>query len=244
MATSEWEHVRLEDFELPEQIQAWAASTAGADSLDLHGNADLLSTPGIGLSGSRSASDRGVELASVAGAVSASLNVPLVSGYASGVDTAGHVAALSAGGSTIAVLAEGIERFRLREEYRGLDIELEQLTVVSQFESAAGWSVRRAMARNALICALSAVLVVIEPGESGGTIAAAREALRTSRDGRKQPQPLILVLRPDHQDDLHPEVAKLHRRERVTCVETAEALESAIRQTLAGADPQETQLLL
>lgn len=245
MATSEWARLRLESLELPEQIQAWAASTAGADSLDLHGNADLLSINGVGLSGSRSASDRGVELASVAGAVSADLNVPLVSGYASGVDTAGHVAALSAGGSTIAVLAEGIERFRLREEYRGFDIELEQLTVASQFESAAGWSVRRAMARNALICALSAVLVVIEPGESGGTIAAAREALRTSRDGRKQPQPLILVLRPDHQDDLHPEIAKLRRREHVTCVETAEALESAIRQALlAGADAQAAQRLL
>lgn len=232
MTTSEWARVRLEDLELPEQIQVWAASSAGADSLDLHGDAELLATPGIGLSGSRSASEHGVEIARMAGAVAADLNVPLVSGYASGIDTAGHVAALSASGSTIAVLAEGIERFRLREEYRGLDVEIERLAVVSQFESAAGWSVRRAMARNALICALSALLIVIEPGESGGTLSAAREALRSSRDGRKQPLPVILVLREDRDDIAQPEAAKLRRRQGVAQIETVDELRPAIQRVL------------
>lgn len=223
---------------LPEQMRAFRGMNASAASLDLHGRADLLLTAGLGLCGARDASERGIELAQVVGTVAVELQVPLVSGYARGVDTAGHVAALSAGGSTVAVLAEGIERFRLREEYRGLDEELDGLTVVSQFDSAARWTVRRAMARNSLICALSAVVIVIEPGESGGTIAAAREALRASRDGRKQPQPLILVLRQDHEDARMPAVANIRRREGVVCVETAAELEVAIARMFAGPNVQ------
>ena len=228
---------------LPERVRVFGDASKDVDSLDLHGRADLLSTAGLGLCGARDASQHGVELARVVGAVAAELRVPLVSGYARGVDTAGHVAALAAGGSTVAVLAEGIEQFRLREEYRGLDATLDGLTVVSQFYSAATWTVGRAMARNSLICALSAVVIVIEPGESGGTIAAARETLRTSRDGRKQPQPLMLVLRQDHDDARMPAVAGIRRREGVTCVENATELEAEIVRTLAAPDAHTTARL-
>ena len=230
--------------ELPEWLRVFGESGTGAASLDLHGRAELLRTAGVGLCGSRDASEQGIAMAQAAGATAANLDMPLISGYARGVDTAGHVAALSAGGSTIAVLAEGIERFRLREEYRGFDTELDKLTVVSQFPPGAGWSVHRAMARNALICALSAVIVVVEPRESGGTIAAAREALRTSRDGRKQPQPLVLVLRHDHSDADSPTVARLRRHELVRCVETADELASAIEDALLQSPtPQAARLL-
>ena len=232
MPTIDLQRINLTEPGLPEPVRVFGGANKHADSLDLYGRADLLLTAGLGLCGARDASQHGVDLARVVGTIAAELRVPLVSGYARGVDTAGHVTALAEGGSTVAVLAEGMERFQLREEYRGLAAELDELTVVSQFDSAAQWTVRRAMARNSLICALSAVFVVIEPGESGGTIAAAREALRTSRDGRKQPLPLILVLREDHDDIARPEAAKLRRREGVVRVETAAELEAAVRQAL------------
>lgn len=228
MAALEVERIDLSGAEWPEQLRVLGGS------IDLHGNAELLLTAGVGLCGSRDASDDGIALARAAGGAAAELGAPLVSGYARGVDTAGHVGALAGGGSTIAVLPEGIARFRLRAEYRELGSDLEGLTVVSPFDREAGWSVQRAMGRNALICALSAVLVVVEPGESGGTIAAAREALRTSRDGRKQPQPVILALRGDHSDAGNPEAARLRRRDGVVCVETAEELGSAIGDVFAG----------
>ena len=239
MAAFEVERVDLNGAEWPEQLRVLGGS------IDLHGNAELLTVAGVGLCGSRDASEDGIALARAAGAAAAELGVPLVSGYARGVDTAGHVGALAAGGSTIAVLPEGIERFRLREEYRELGSDIDDgLIVVSPFARGAGWSVQRAMGRNALICALSAVLVVVEPGESGGTIAAAREALRTSRDGRKQPQPLILALRSDHSDARHPEAARLRRRDGVRCVETAEELAPAIGDAFAGVSAQASAKLL
>ena len=232
MTTLDLERIDLTADHLPKQLHVFGESGVGAASLDLHGDAGLLLTAGVGLCGSRDASVDGIAMARVAGAAAADLGVPLVSGYARGVDTAGHVAALSAGGSTVAVMAEGIERFRLREEYRGFDTELDRLTVVSQFLPGTRWTTHRAMARNALICALSAVVVVVEPRESGGTIAAGQEALRTSRDGRKQPQPLILALRSDHSDADSPKVARLRHHELVTCVETAEELASAIEDAI------------
>lgn len=233
MTTLDSLRIDLTAADLPAQLRVFGAASTGAGALDLLGSANLLAVAGIGLCGSRDASADGIALARVAAAAAAELDLPLISGYARGVDTAGHVAALAAGGSTVAVLPEGIERFRLGAEYRELGTDLEGLTVVSQFPPSAGWSVQRAMARNALICALSAVVVVIEPGESGGTIAAAREALRTSRDGRKQPQPLLLKLRGDHSDAASPTVAGLCRRAGVTCVETAEQLASELRRAFA-----------
>ena len=244
MTIHDVEGVDLTAEDLPERLRVFGESGTGAASLDLHGKTDLLRIAGVGLCGSRDASDRGLEMARAAGAAAAELGASLVSGYARGVDTAGHIAALSEGGSTIAVLAEGIERFRLREEYRGFDTELDRLTVVSQFPPGTGWSVQRAMARNALICALSAVIVVVEPRESGGTIAAAQEALRTSRDGRKRPQPLILALRSDHSDIDSPAVGRLLRREHVTCVETTEELRGAVEDALLQSPtPQAARLL-
>ena len=245
MTTLDLERIDLTAADLPAQLRVFGAASTGAHTLDLYGSAELLTVAGVGLCGSRDASEDGIALARAAGAAAAELGVPLISGYARGVDTAGHVGALAAGGSTIAVLPEGIERFRLREEYRELGSDLEDgLTVVSPFDRGAGWSVQRAMGRNALICALSAVLVVVEPGESGGTIAAAREALRTSRDGRKQPQPLILALRSDHSDARHPEAAKLRRRDGVMCVETAEELAPAIEDAFAKASSPASAKLL
>ena len=238
MAAFEVERVDLSGAEWPEQLRVLGGS------IDLHGNAELLTVAGVGLCGSRDASEDGIALARAAGAAAAELGVPLVSGYARGVDTAGHVGALAAGGSTIAVLPEGMGQFRLGAEYRELGSDLDGLTVVSQFPQSAGWSVQRAMGRNALICALSAVLVVVEPGESGGTIAAAREALRTSRDGRKQPQPLILALRSDHSDARHPEAARLRRRDGVMCVETAAEVAPAIGDAFAGVSAQASAKLL
>ncbi len=141
-----------------------------------------LAEPGLSLCGSRNAGDTGIQWAREVGRFAVDQGFNLVSGYAKGVDMAGHVACVEAGGHTIAVLAEGLGRFRLRRELQAAIEpwdELEQhLTAVSQFESNAGWTVWRAMQRNDLICALGTVLVAIDPGDSGGTHDAVKKAIK------------------------------------------------------------------
>lgn len=160
-------------------------SRTGTDSLPPLtgiGQRDRLDEPGISLCGSRDAGELGIQWAKAVGRFAADQGLNLVSGYAKGVDLAGHVACVEAGAHTIAVLAEGLGRFRLRRELRAVIEpwdELEQhLTAVSQFESNARWTVWRAMQRNDIVCELGQVLVAIDPGDSGGTHDAVKKALK------------------------------------------------------------------
>ena len=105
----------------------------------------------------------------------------VVSGYARGVDTETHLGALKAGGSTTVVLAEGILHFRPKRVFRDLNFSSDRLTVVSQFAPWQRWHVGAAMTRNATIASLGRALVVVEAGETGGTLNAARQALAMRR---------------------------------------------------------------
>jgi DNA processing protein len=145
------------------------------------GTADLLTAQGIGMCGSRKASDEGLRAAVACGEVATQQGLTVVSGYARGVDTASHVSALSSGGSTVIVLPEGINHFRVK---RGTVADVwneERVLVVSQFSPGRPWSAGNAMARNNVIIGLSLALVVVEASEKGGTLAAGTRALRLNK---------------------------------------------------------------
>lgn len=145
------------------------------------GNTSLLRKKAISICGSRDASVSALKWAYEFGRQAAKHGVVVVSGYARGVDRQAHKGALEAGGETIAVLAEGIRRFALVRELRPL-IDLDRnFLAVSMFDPDATWQAWRAMQRNRLIVGLSAGLFVIEAGERGGTIDAAREAARQGK---------------------------------------------------------------
>ncbi|MFJ8817698.1 DNA-processing protein DprA [Amycolatopsis thermoflava] len=146
------------------------------------GPMELLERPAVGVCGSRDASDEGIRAARACGEEAAHLGVAVVSGYAKGVDTAGHLAALEAGGTTIAVLAEGIDHFRAKTPYRELGPAAGvNMLVVSQFPPAQRWTAGAAMTRKQVIVGLSRALVVVEARDTGGTLKAGEIALRGSR---------------------------------------------------------------
>jgi DNA processing protein len=95
------------------------------------GNTDLLSVPSIGMCGSRHASEIGIAAARNCGETVADFGLAIVSGYAKGVDTETHLAALRLEGSTVIVLAEGIRHFRKKRDFAGVDLSSEQVLVVS-----------------------------------------------------------------------------------------------------------------
>ena len=150
---------------------------AAPAALFVYGPRQLLDRPGLGICGSRKATDEGLRAARACGEAVAAHGINVVSGYARGVDMATHTGALSAGGTTVIVLAEGIDHFRMR---RGEFTDLwdpPRAVVVSQFSPKQPWHAGSAMTRNAVISALSQALIVVEAGESGGTLAAALHAL-------------------------------------------------------------------
>jgi DNA processing protein len=144
------------------------------------GNLALLSQIGVGFCGSRKSSDKGIEAARDCADQIAKGGRPVVSGNAAGIDAAAHRAALEAGGNTTLVLPEGIHHFRVRRDLRDV-WDWNRVLVVSQFEPDAPWSVYRAMDRNKLIIALSRAMIVVEAGESGGTVNAGLSTLKAGK---------------------------------------------------------------
>ena len=59
---------------------------------------------------------RGWRIAEKFGQIAASEGIPEISGYAQGVDARAHLGALKEGGLTVAVIAEGILRFRHKKD--------------------------------------------------------------------------------------------------------------------------------
>jgi DNA processing protein len=140
------------------------------------GNLNLLRAPGVGFCGSRKASEKGLAVASDVAEQLAGHAMNAVSGYAAGVDTTVHEAALRGGGTTTVVLPLGILHFKVKNELRPV-WDWDRILVVSEFPARLPWKGRNAMRRNATICALSDALVVIEAGSSGGTIEAGKTGL-------------------------------------------------------------------
>jgi DNA protecting protein DprA len=139
------------------------------------GNLELLSHEAVGFCGSRKSSDRGLSITKCLATDLASRGVNTVSGYAAGVDSAAHCAALESGGVTTLILAEGISHFRAKSGISELMTE-ENSLVLSEFSPDTRWAAHNAMQRNRTICALSKAVILIESGTDGGTFDAGKAA--------------------------------------------------------------------
>ncbi len=177
-ATNPWPAVvRLQpgDAGYPAGLSDWYGDKAPV--LHFLGNLDILDRAAIGFCGARRASEKGLATAEECAAEAVGHDLVVIAGNAAGVDLAAHRTALAKGGSTILVLPEGIQRFRIRENLEDV-WDWSRVLVVSQFPPEASWQVFRAMARNELIIALSGAMIVIEAGAKGGTISAGFSALK------------------------------------------------------------------
>ena len=141
------------------------------------GPVELLTEPAVGVCGSRNVSTEGMKAAAACGEVATDLRLTVVSGYARGVDMTSHTSALRSGGRTVIVLPEGILNFRVKRGDFASTWDPGRTLVVSQFPPQQTWTAGGAMRRNSVIIGLGRTLVVVEAGESGGTLAAGSQAL-------------------------------------------------------------------
>ena len=169
-------HIDSDSNEYPQALRAVLGRKAPG-RISCKGNIELLGALGIGFCGSRNATSEGLRVAYDCAQQAGSSCITVISGNAKGVDAAAHLASLKAGGSTIIVLPEGISRFRPRAELREV-ISWDRTLVISQFNDDAVWRAHQAMTRNKTIIALSFAMIVIEAGESGGTLDAGKTTLQ------------------------------------------------------------------
>ena len=140
------------------------------------GNLELLEKKKVAFSGSRKVSEKGINITQEITKLLVEKDISIVSGYAKGVDFEAHRMALKNGGTTIIVLPEGINSFSIKKE---LDEEWDwnRVLVISEFKPNEKWMASRAMQRNNTIIGLSDVVVVVEAGETGGSLDAGLKTL-------------------------------------------------------------------
>lgn len=139
------------------------------------GNIELLNKPLVMICGSRQASAYGCELAYQCAESLSTYGIVVVSGWARGIDRAAHTGALDGGGDTIAFLPHGIDKF-FRQWGITEGLFDDHLLVVSHTGRDEKFSVTAAYQRNKYMAAVSSAVIVIEPGDTGGTWYSARQA--------------------------------------------------------------------
>lgn len=140
-------------------------------------------TTGVAIVGTRRATRYGLGLAREMGMAVAAAGWVVVSGLARGVDGAAHRGCVEAGGVGVAVLGCGVDVW-YPPEHAGLGRCLIDGGggVISEYPPGTRPEPWRFPARNRLIAALSAVVVVIEAAEKGGALITARLAAEQGRE--------------------------------------------------------------
>jgi DNA processing protein len=135
----------------------------------------------VAVVGTRRPSPEGVSHARAIASGLAARGVTVVSGLASGIDTAAHRATLAAGGRTVAVIGTGLLR-SYPAENAGLQSEIaERGLLVSQFWPDAAPSKATFPMRNAVMSGYSLATVVVEAAYRSGARMQARLALEHGR---------------------------------------------------------------
>ena len=146
------------------------------------GNAQLLhGTKRVAVVGSRKASAEGIRRARKLARGLAQAGVVVVSGLAAGIDTAAHEGAIAAGGRTIAVIGTPLDRVYPAENARLQEHIAEEHLLLSQFAPGARISGRNFIARNRTVALLTHASVIVEAGDTSGSLSQAAETQRFGR---------------------------------------------------------------
>jgi len=146
------------------------------------GDLACLHTPTIGIVGSRSLSVYGKMMAEKMSVELCRAGFTIVSGFARGIDTAAHKAALEAGGKTAAVFGSGLNVIYPPENktiYRDLVLGG---CALSEFFLGQRPEPKHFPRRNRIISGLSLGVVLVEAGVKSGALLTAQHALEQGRE--------------------------------------------------------------
>lgn len=168
--------------------QAWPEALGdlgdhGPVCLWVRGDASVLSrlSPSVAIVGARAATAYGEHVAMELSAELCGRGVSIVSGAAYGIDGAAHRAALMAGGTTIALLAGGVDKAYPSGHGELLRAIASSGAVLSETPCGAAPTKWRFLQRNRLIAALADATVVVEAGWRSGSLNTAGHAASLAR---------------------------------------------------------------
>ena len=157
------------------------------EMLYYQGSWELTETPAVAIVGSREASDDGVKRAARLARELVDRGITVVSGLAKGIDTAAHGAAIERGGSTIAVIGTPLGEYYPRENAElqkfiaAEHLLISQVPVLRYGRQNPQHNRFFFPERNATMSALTLGTIIVEAGETSGTLTQARAAFHQGR---------------------------------------------------------------
>jgi DNA processing protein len=148
---------------------------------------DLVNTRCIAIVGTREPSEEGRRRAAKLARLFVADGFTVVSGLARGIDTVGHETAIAEGGFTIAVLGTPIsecyppENRELQRQIADGHLVISQVPIVRYSKQHYRANRYFFPERNATMSALTEATVIVEAGETSGTLVQARHALKQGR---------------------------------------------------------------
>ena len=180
-----WFNIRLRgDFEYPKRL---LEATHPVNLLYFQGWWDLIDTQSVAVVGTRKPSDNGMRRTRKLVKDLLADNFTIVSGLAKGVDTVAHETAIGEGGQTIGVIGTPLGHVYPKSN------AMIQKKIAKEFLLISQIPVERYEAqnprtnrfffpeRNKTMSALTQATIIIEAGETSGTLVQAREALKQGR---------------------------------------------------------------
>jgi len=137
--------------------------------------------PRVSIIGSRGASEKGLSDAREITKILVENEVIIVSGLAKGIDTAGHKTAIEHGGKTIAVIGTPLNKVYPKENLELQEEIMKNHLVISQYPVGHSTTPKDFVLRNRTMALISDATVIVEAGDSSGSLHQGWETLRIGR---------------------------------------------------------------
>jgi len=146
------------------------------------GRAELMSTPAIGIVGTRNPTPYGMAAAERLSADLSRAGLTIISGMARGIDSSAHQATLKEGGDTVAILGCGVDVVYPSNNRRLYDDIAKKGLLLSEFPMGAPAFPQNFPIRNRIVSGLSIGVLIVEGAQHSGSAITARLAMDQGRE--------------------------------------------------------------
>lgn len=150
--------------------------------LYIKGSLSEIDIRAIGVVGTRTPTDYGLQAARMFTVGLVKSGVTIVSGLAKGIDTAAHKATIVMNGRTLALLGHGIESIYPKENAQLAESIAQNGALLTEFAVGVPPEAGNFPMRNRLISGLALGVIVVEAGEGSGALSTAKHANEQNRE--------------------------------------------------------------